>query len=252
MFFVISKILDVFISPTNWILFFLVMTLLAKNPLKRKRRLIIVFSLFFFFSHYVVLNEALNVWEPEESTPEEVEHHTYGVVLMGMIDFNRETGEGHFAGATDRLMQALVLLKMKKVDTLVLTGGSGSLYYQHMKEADFVKKWLEKMSIGNGRILVESQSQNTHQSAAILAERFQKFGGEEIVLITSAMHMPRSLACFAKEGVLAQGYVANPLAGMRDYSIKEFIFPSSSALGIWKSLIHEWVGMVAYKFRGYI
>lgn len=252
MFFIISKILDVFISPANWILFFLIMTLLAKNPKKRKRRLIIVFSIYLFFSHSVILNEALHAWEPEESVHEEVEHHTYGVVLMGMINFNRETGQGHFVGATDRLMQALVLLNMGKVDTLILTGGSGSLRFQDMKEADYVKKWLDEMSIGEGRILVESQSQNTHQSAAILAERFQKFKGKEVLVITSAMHMPRSLGCFAKEGISAKGFSANPLVVRRNYSFRQFIFPSSSALGIWKALIHEWVGMVAYKLRGYI
>ena len=66
--------------------------------------------------------------------------------------------------------------------------------------------------------------------------------------------MPRAIACFDKQGIQV-----TPVAGdyetegviQKIFTLKNII-PSIHSLAKWEKLIHEWVGMLTYKLKGYV
>ena len=78
----------------------------------------------------------------------------------------------------------------------------------------------------------------------------KKAVGKNVLLITSALHMPRSKYIFNNMGMLVDIYpvdfkvrrIAEP-----SYDITNYILPKTGALEAWGELIHEWVGLLAAK-----
>ena len=67
------------------------------------------------------------------------------------------------------------------------------------------------------------------------------------LLITSAYHMPRSMATFAKAGWNVTAYPVDFITGAQA-SWTNFSFPDSADR--WELALRELVGLVAYKFTG--
>ncbi|MEJ0032642.1 MAG: ElyC/SanA/YdcF family protein [Bacteroidota bacterium] len=87
----------------------------------------------------------------------------------------------------------------------------------------------------------------------MVSELLSKLDGpKELLLITSAYHLPRSLACFKKAGVKVDAFAAEPIAEERRFNPYTLLLPTLDAIGIWQTLIREWVGFVAYWFAGYV
>jgi uncharacterized SAM-binding protein YcdF (DUF218 family) len=74
---------------------------------------------------------------------------------------------------------------------------------------------------------------------------------EPVLLVTSAGHMRRSMACFKKVGVAFITYPVNYQSHLdRKYSWDAILIPSAGTISKWDALIHEWVGYLAYKLTG--
>ena len=72
------------------------------------------------------------------------------------------------------------------------------------------------------------------------------------LLVTSAYHMPRSIAVFKKAGFKnITPYITNKISGIRRYSFDHLFIPNSDALSSLQLLIHEWIGFFVYKIKGY-
>ncbi len=93
----------------------------------------------------------------------------------------------------------------------------------------------------------EDKSADTHENALFSAAMLKQDGVRTVLLVTSAWHMPRSVACFQAQGLTV---VAAP-TGFRS--------PSTGAtawIPHWHGLrdsglaLHEWVGRLVYAVRG--
>ena len=60
---------------------------------------------------------------------------------------------------------------------------------------------MELMGVPAEAITLQTRSQNTREDAVYSAEILKQWGVGEIVLVTSATHMPRSLALFRQQGL---------------------------------------------------
>jgi uncharacterized SAM-binding protein YcdF (DUF218 family) len=87
--------------------------------------------------------------------------------------------------------------------------------------------------IAPDRVLIEDYSQNTYENAVFLTAAVKARPCERWLLVTSASHMPRAIGAFRKSGFLVEPW---PI-----YSLDE---------NVYRSAIHEWVGMVVYWLRG--
>ena len=72
----------------------------------------------------------------------------------------------------------------------------------------------------------------------------------KVLLVTSSYHMRRSLAIADKLGINITPYVTDYI-GVPYSSFMDYLLPSIDALQGFHSLVHEWIGYVAYSIRGY-
>ncbi|MDQ3108369.1 MAG: YdcF family protein, partial [Bacteroidota bacterium] len=116
-----------------------------------------------------------------------------------------------------------------------------------------IREFLHKAGIPDSIMIYEIQSRNTHENALFTKPVLAKeVPGGRYLLVTSAFHMRRSLACFAKEGIRVTPYSVDRYSGPWKFEFDYMFLPTAETLGDWNILFHEWVGCISYKFSGYI
>ena len=107
--------------------------------------------------------------------------------------------------------------------------------------------------VDSSRIVLETKAENTHDHAPNVAKILQARGiAKDVILVTSAAHMYRSVKIFQK-----YGYVVHPSPA--DFEADEHIqwnlsafLPCADALFQTTSALHEYYGLLAYKLLGWI
>ncbi|WP_234408897.1 YdcF family protein [Marinilabilia salmonicolor] len=193
MFFILSKILNVLFSPFVWVLLLLLAGLFFK---KENRRVIhiMAFGILLLFSNGAVFQGVVRLWESEPVALSHLSGNNRNVVVLGgMLSENQYNGLPRFNQSSDRFWQAFYLLKTGIADTLLISGGLGTLFDEQTPEADMWKAYLKKTGMLSGNILTESQSRNTYENALNSAKLFEeKQLSKRIILVTSSFHMPRA------------------------------------------------------------
>jgi uncharacterized SAM-binding protein YcdF (DUF218 family) len=80
---------------------------------------------------------------------------------------------------------------------LVFSGGNGHAFKEASRDAPAMKRWAERLGVSTDAIVVEEQSRTTYENAT---ETKRLLGPASILLVTSASHLPRATALFAKQG----------------------------------------------------
>lgn len=127
--------------------------------------------------------------------------------------------------------------------TLIFSGGpvpdgSDSVAAQMARAA-------EVMGVPAARVLVEPASRNTRENIAFSVRLLGLHSGEPVVLVTSALHMPRAVAWARMHGIAALAYPCD-WRGEAGSTWRDWL-PSNGAPGAWQDLLHEWVGIVALR-----
>jgi uncharacterized SAM-binding protein YcdF (DUF218 family) len=255
MFFTLSKILTFLISPFTYIIILLVSAWITKNSLKRKKLLSITVLFIFIFGNSFILDEACRLWELPENNSR-IKKYDIGVLLGGMIIYDNKNDIIKFNSNVDRLLQTLPKLQNNNLDYLIFSGGSGDIDHPENKEAGFAMRYLNSINFPTKNIFFENESRNTYQNAKfskkILSEKFEDLSSQKILLITSSLHMRRSLACFKKEGLSCDYLSSNRKAGPRKFKFQHCLIPNISALSGWNHLAHEIIGYITYSVTGRI
>lgn len=252
MFFILSKILAFIITPLIWIIVLSIWSFYTKNE-KRKRRLIgIALFLGLFFSNSFIFDESARAWELPATPYKNIKHYEYGIVLGGMSVYDPTLQRAQFYRGVDRLIQTVELYRMGFIRKIIFTGGSGRILHPEMKEGNYINRYLIYMGIPKEDFLIESESQNTRENATLTKVLLDKNGIKgDMLLITSAFHMRRSLGCFRKVGLTVDPYCTDRYAGPRKFEFDFVLIPNLSAMDDWNNLIHEMVGYLTYKVFGY-
>lgn len=249
MFFVVSKIVSFLLKPFFYILLLFGLSLLDRfKPWASKMRGIAVILLFFFGNH-VIFNEILNLWEVE---PISAKPTATVVVLGGYTTYDHGRNRMGFNEAAERFIFPLQMLCSGKTQRLILTGGSGNVLRRDYFESSAAKAFALEFGLADSQLLMDDKSRNTWENAVetkkILDSLHEK---QPVLLVTSAIHMRRSMACFKKAGVNFIPYAVNFQSHAdRRYSWEAILLPSPGTLSRWDALIHEWVGYLAYKLTG--
>lgn len=251
MFYVLSKILGLFVNPLFWVVGLLLAGILVTKQRLKKRLLIIAISLLIFFSNAFILNEFLLKWENVETPQHELKsNYTYGVVLSGMTYYDTEHKRANFLRSSDRIWQAVKLYKEGTIEKILITGGAANYFYKDTVESAVLRDFLVSIGLPESDIITEEKARNTYENALFTKPLIKS--GESVLLITSAMHMRRSYGCFTKVGVQCDKFCADFYSGTRHWNIDALIIPQANALFKWNAFIHELVGIVMYKFMGYL
>jgi len=255
MFFFLSKILSFLLSPFTYILPPLIWLFFCRKPRRRKKILIFIICFVLFFGNSFVLDEFVRVWEvPLNSSKNKT--YDIGIVLSGMLIYDAKNDRTNFNSNADRLLQVLPKLKRNEIEYLLFSGGSGELYHPENREAEILARYLTSIDWDTSNFLFESESRNTFQnakySALLLKKKFVNIQNKKIILITSAGHMRRSIACFEKQGLKVDYLCSNRLAGPRKFEFHHCFIPNIEAFSGWCQLLHEVIGYTVYRATGKI
>ena len=256
MFFILSKILSFLIQPFLWVLGLLLYSLFSKKRLRKRKALLAAIVMTFFFCNQFIFNQFIKSWESKTITADQiVRPYKVGILLGGYSSSSilPRHDRQNFNHSGNRFFNAFELYHAGKVEKLLLTGGSSRLIDKTYLEAETMKEYLIRMGVPEEDILTDSRSRNTYENAVYAKELIDSANIRgNYLLITSAWHMPRAKACFDKAGVSYTPYSVDFLTVEDRWHIGNLLLPNPYGFKLWQLLIKEWVGMVAYKMKGYI
>jgi uncharacterized SAM-binding protein YcdF (DUF218 family) len=256
MFFILSKIFAFCIKPIVWIIVCFLLSFFLKNE-KRKRSFFLTgLILLLLLTNGAVFQGVVSWWEPEPVAINDVKkEYDFIILLGGYSDFQTAMGKSEFQlglKGGNRLITALNLYKKGIGKKIILTGGSGKLLGDKYGEAEYVAPFLKTLGLPDSAFIVENKSRNTWENAVFSKQIVDSLKKDaKCLLVTSALHMPRSKACYDKAGLPTTIYPTDYYSQRSDNLFKLFFEPSSSKLYAWEALIHEWIGVITYKIKGY-
>jgi uncharacterized SAM-binding protein YcdF (DUF218 family) len=155
----------------------------------------------------------------------------------------------------DRLLQAARLWRMHQAQWLVTTGGKIPFFqdYEGNEATSYAVLLTELFDVPKDSILKVEAGQNTYGEAVAAVRLFESRGlSKDILLVTSALHMPRAARIYRK-----QGFIVHPAP--TDYhtdtggSFRFFdLIPNEFALAETAYALHEYLGLAVYKMMGRI
>lgn len=255
MFFILSKTIDFLAMPFTWMIAAVIAAAVVHNVKVRKRLLWIAVALMVFFSNNFIANEAMNTWEISTVAYDQLKPHKLGIVLTGTTIPSRYPDDRiYFARGADRVTHTVQLYKLGLIETILVSGGSGRVLTEEEPEANKFRRAMVMMGVPDSVIMIENETRNTYESAARVKPMLDslQIDAVDCLLITSAFHMRRSLACYRKAGVDITPFTTDFYSNPRSFLPDSLLVPKLEAVMTWQKLFKEWVGMLAYKVAGYI
>ncbi len=261
MFFVLSKVTSFLLKPITWIVLLLVLSLLPRFVTKRRKFVIAALAIFYLTGHSVLMNELCLLWEPQpysDSSDRQVltqfPNSNVCVILGGYSGFDHERNRVGLSEACERLVYPLQNILNHKIDTVILSGGSASVISKKYYESTHIKQLLGNYGVNPNRIFIDAKSRNTFENAVETKKILDSLKiSAPVILVTSAFHMRRSVACYQKAGVNFIPYPVHYLGNAtRDYNLEAWLLPSTKAMQTFQTLFREVVGLISYKMTGKI
>jgi uncharacterized SAM-binding protein YcdF (DUF218 family) len=254
MFFYVSKLLGFLFSPLVWVFILMLYSFKTKVEGRAKKLRIVSIVVLYVCCNSFIVDECFRAYETTTPDIDLMQTHYDGAIVLGGIggiDLRLKKISFNYSG--DRLFQMLPYYFNKRIDKLIFTGGSGSIEFKDAYEGIYVKKYLRSINIPDSALVIESKSKNTYENAVFTKKLMDSLHmNGNYLLVTSAYHMPRSLAVFKKAGYKnITPYITNKVSGKRRFTFDHLFIPSIDALFSLNFLIHEWVGFIIYKLKGY-
>ncbi|RMF12286.1 MAG: YdcF family protein [Alphaproteobacteria bacterium] len=170
-----------------------------------------------------------------------------GIIVLGGAESPGLTGARdtvHLRDTGNRLTTALALAQRYPRATLLFTGGyrSGGL-----SQAEVAGRLFMEAGVDPHRLILEDQSHNTWENAHLSKALARPQPDETWLLVTSAFHMPRSMAVFEAADWTVIPYPTDyrSLPNGLDWTLDVATRLREADLAL-----HEWVGLVVYRLIG--
>lgn len=254
MFFTLSKCLAEFIYPFSLGMCLLILSSLLRKRHPRRARFLYGVAVVGLYTLsiepvadlllYPLESPYLNRPEPAEAKGIVVLNGMSDLLLSDEIRVELESGG-------DRIVTAVVLARKWPESLLIISGGSGDLFFQAKSESRILANLAMRLGIPKERIRIDPQARNTHENAVETKKILAREGISDFLLITSAVHMRRSLACFGKAGLHPTSCAVDFKGHYGMYDPFSFL-PRVNDLSKSTHAVHEYVGIVTYRLKGFI
>ncbi|MEM6782343.1 MAG: YdcF family protein [Bacteroidota bacterium] len=185
------------------------------------------------------------------------------VVLGGgtqPLDPPRLTAEVSDGG--DRVLYAARLWREGAAPLVVVSGGGGLIGAQGMQpEAASMGALLRFAGVPDSVLVAEATSRNTYENAVEAKRLLDARGITDVVLVTSAFHMPRAVRVFEAQGltveaaptdfVVTEGEWARTRQRRLDVQIQNLL-PDAEMLQLTTRALKEYIGTTVYRLRGWL
>lgn len=262
MFLFLSKLLPLFVYPLGFSCVLLAAALVVRPPRLRRALVAGALGVLLVFSSQPVANRLVRSLEWQYLPPAKLPSADAIVLLGGGTRPAlppRSFSEMNEGG--DRMVQAARLYRAGKAPLVVVSGGYIEFLGSTVPEAEAMQDLLELLGVPETAILQEDRARNTYENALYVRALLDTAGANRILLVTSALHMPRSVAIFARQGFevipapadffvtrTPEGQAAEVGLGGRLLPL----LPSAEALDLSTRALKEYIGMVIYRLRGWL
>lgn len=253
--FIASKLLGLLSQPLLWVFVLMVLSLLVlKRRPRTGKRLLGLALVLMVLTAWQPLPELiirqLEAQYPELAPQADLSGYAGMVVLGGATESGR-TQMAHvqpmFNDAAERMTAPVAALRSNPKLRMLYTGGEGSLMGVGQSEAERAKMFFDSMGVSGPLVQYESASRNTYENAVLTAQLPGVDPTQRWLLVTSAWHMPRSMATFTKAGWNVTAY---PVDFRTGDSSDWLDFSMAGGATNWQLALHELLGLVAYKLTG--
>ncbi|MGE3957978.1 MAG: YdcF family protein [Vicinamibacterales bacterium] len=223
----------------------------------RSRTALLLLALFYWVSSTEAVADALRrvmaaPYAPLAKT--DVPPGRTAVVLLGSGGWGvRDWSENQLAvvdriGAA-RLLEAARVFRLVGADYIVSSGGVGVVSQRARASGRVMADVLLRLGIPADRIVLETESHNTHDEAVIIQRMLQSRPVDHLVLVTSQFHMRRSVGTFRAVGLEVIPAVAREPESIDTWWGK--LIPTDKAMDDTALAAHEVMGMLVYAARGW-
>jgi len=169
---------------------------------------------------------------------EGIRHADIILVLGGGID------RGGYLSlvSSHRLLKGTQLYFEGRANKILFSGGLPRKV--NASEAAVMAQEARRLKIPAGDMFLEKKSKNTHEQAVEVKKMADSLQWKSILLVTSFSHMKRALMTFENIGFKIYPAPADPYEKYTDDPL--------GRLCLFPVLIHEYLGIVYYKIRGWI
>jgi len=254
--FVVGKILSGVTQPLVWVVALLVLALLAfrRRPAVARGLTTAALGLLLFLGWLPAPNALLHDLESRYAeVPPQADLRPY----VGMVVLGGALEQGYIAQdhrqpvlneGAERMVATAAAARVQPNLQIVFTGGEGTVFGSGPSEAERARVLFESLGLVSDRVRYESASRTTYENAFLTARLPDINTAQPWLLVTSAWHMPRSMAVFRKAGWNVTAYPVDFRTGnstpWAEYSLRE-------GVNRWQLVLHEWLGMLAYGLRGW-
>jgi uncharacterized SAM-binding protein YcdF (DUF218 family) len=263
MFIFLSKLLPNFVYPLGLVCIFIILALILyrKPAWQRLVLLLALVVLWLGSTRWIALGMVRSLeWRylPMTQMPS-----ADAIVLLGggteSAEYPRQTVELNSSG--DRVLYAAWLYKQGKAPHILLSGGLIDWLDTGSTPAEDMAVILDMMGVPKEALWLESTSRNTYENAVNSRKFLNEKGINRIILVTSALHMPRSVDLFKHQGF-------DVIPAPTDYSVTQAawqrltdpnlatqllnLMPNIDNLSSVTRALKEYLGMLVYRLRGWM
>ncbi len=192
--------------------------------------------------------------ERQVAKPEQLPATVDGIlVLGGSVEWqiSGEQGQLNLNAAAERMVAAAALARRYPEAQLVLTGVYRESLPQDMVASGNSQSLFVGPEFAPGRVTFIGEARSTYEEGLLALETIQPRSGQNWLLVTSAMHMPRAQAVFS---TLGWNMIPYPVdyktpATPRLFSLN---MNFSARLAHFDEVVREWAALVVYRRTGRI
>jgi uncharacterized SAM-binding protein YcdF (DUF218 family) len=181
-------------------------------------------------------------YPPLEQRPEDTEAI---VVLAGGTRGERELDEDTLR----RCLHAAELYRQGRPCPVLVSGGKADPSSQVPACSRLMSDFLVQLGVSKQDLIVEDRSRTTYENAVECRRLLEQHRLAQVVLVTDAVDMYRTVRCFRKQGVAVVPSPCHYRARGWGWSVLGFLPNPNAARGVTRAW-HEWLGMGWYWLRG--
>ena len=221
-----------------------------KHKVRARFTLALITLLLHFASLMPVAQILTHGLEGRYTQPANVKADVISVLGGGTVSNVASNNDGALSAiGMNRLIAGARLQRSMNVP-LIISGGAR--YNDEVDEADVAKLVLLDLGIPEQMIYTDSEALSTKQNAENIVSLCRENGWQSVAVVTSALHMPRSMQNFAvaagESGIEVSAYPCDYLvSGEIQLSVFSFV-PQAYALELTAMSLKEYLAITADKF----
>lgn len=248
--FLLKKIISPFFQPLSIVLVLLLSGLILMWMTRKKNlgkifltlgTILLLLASYGFLSDWIVVSlenrylpllDAKNIHNPQDIK--------WIVVLGGgtLPDSRLPLSSQLDPSSLTRLLEGVRLHRQLPGSRLILSGGA---VFQNTPEGETLAKTALLMGVIENDIVRENKSLDTADQAKLIS---RIVGNSRFILVTSAIHMPRSMALFRKFGLDPIPAPTNYIVVKQSRFYPGMFFPDSVSLHKMEAALHEYLGLI--------